>query len=512
MAENQRHPFLQGLSKHRGAPPTVVVIFGASGDLTARKLIPAVYNLSFDNLLPADFFLVGFGRSTITDDAFRAIASDAVKEFSRRELQVDVWNRISTHTTYVSGSYDDKEAFERLADHLTQIEKNLGREVQPLFYISTPPSVFESIISNLGKSGLASKYLGQAHHAKVVIEKPFGRDLDSARVLNTTIRAHFEEHQVYRIDHYLGKETVQDLLVQRFANSIFEPLWNRNFIESVQITVAESVGVESRAGYYEQSGCLRDMIQNHTMQLLALTAMEPPVSLDAEAVRDEKVKVLRAIQPLNVQEGGDVTRAQYAAGMIGGLPVGGYLQEPGVNPNSGTETYAAIRLSINNWRWQGVPFYLRSGKRFARRMTEIAIQFRRPPGTLFAQNKNLDLAANTLTFQIQPDEGLSLILNGKIPGLETRTQPVKMNFRYATTFGSNTPEAYERLVLDAMIGDGTLFIRGDEAETSWKLYTPVLDYWKAQGQKGMDSYPSGSWGPKSADALLASQHHTWREP
>ena len=317
---------------------------------------------------------------------------------------------------------------------------------------------------------------------------------------------------MYRIDHYLGKETVQDLLVQRFANSIFEPLWNRNFIESVQITVAEEVGVEARAGYYEQSGCLRDMIQNHTMQLLALTAMEPPVSLDAEAVRDEKVKVLRAIQPLNVQLGGDVTRAQYTDGMIGGVPVKGYLQEPGVSPKSGTETYAAIRLSINNWRWQGVPFYLRSGKRFPRRVTEIAIQFRKPPGTLFAQNKHLDLAANTLTFQIQPDEGLSLILNGKIPGLETRIQPVKMNFRYATTFGSNTPEAYERLVLDAMIGDGTLFIRGDEAETSWKLYTPVLDFWKSQGQKGMDQYPAGSWGPTTAETLLSTNQHTWREP
>ncbi len=512
MAENQHHPFLHGLSKHRGAPPTVVVIFGASGDLTARKLIPAVYNLSYDNLLPADFFLIGFGRSEITDEAFRVVASDAVKQFSRRELQTDVWNRISAHTTYVSGGYDDKAAFDRLYQHISEIEKKLGREVQPLFYISTPPSVFQSIIPKLGASGLASKYLGQAHQAKVIIEKPFGRDLDSARALNTTIRSHFEEQQVYRIDHYLGKETVQDLLVQRFANSIFEPLWNRNFIESVQITVAEEVGVEARAGYYEQSGCLRDMIQNHTMQLLALTAMEPPVSLDAEAVRDEKVKVLRAIQPLNVQVGGDVTRAQYTDGMIGGVPVKGYLQEPGVSPKSGTETYAAIRLSINNWRWQGVPFYLRSGKRFPRRVTEIAIQFRKPPGTLFAQNKHLDLAANTLTFQIQPDEGLSLILNGKIPGLETRIQPVKMNFRYATTFGSNTPEAYERLVLDAMIGDGTLFIRGDEAETSWKLYTPVLDFWKSQGQKGMDQYPAGSWGPTTAETLLSTNQHTWREP
>jgi len=276
--------------------------------------------------------------------------------------------------------------------------------------------------------------------------------------------------------------------------------------------VAEEVGVGSRAGYYEQSGCLRDMIQNHTMQLLALTAMEPPVSLDAESIRDEKVKVLKAVQPFSVDCGGDVARAQYAAGMIAGKAVPGYLEEPGVSPQSTTETFAALRLSINNWRWQGVPFYLRSGKRFARRVSEIAIQFRRPPGTLFAEGDRFDLAVNTLAFQIQPDEGSSLLLNAKIPGLETRTQPVKMSFRYATTFGSNTPEAYERLVLDAMIGDGTLFIRGDEAETSWKLYTPVLDHWRDQGRTGMESYPAGSWGPAGATELLAEQGHIWREP
>jgi glucose-6-phosphate 1-dehydrogenase len=279
----------------------------------------------------------------------------------------------------------------------------------------------------------------------------------------------------------------------------------------VQITVAEEVGVGTRGGYYEQSGALRDMIQNHTMQLVALTAMEPPVSLDAEAIRDEKVKLLRAIQPLNVAPGGDVARAQYAPGMIAGQAVPGYLQEGGIKADSATETYAAIRLSINNWRWQGVPFYLCSGKRMARRVTEIAVQFKRPPGTLFAGG-GFDLACNTLSFQIQPDEGLSFILNGKVPGLETRTQPVKMSFRYSTTFGSNTPEAYERLVLDAMVGDGTLFIRGDEAETSWKLYTPVLEAWEAAKREGMDSYPAGSWGPANAEAMLAANRHAWRKP
>jgi len=512
MAETERHPFLKGLSKHRGAPPTVIVIFGASGDLTARKLIPAVYNLGFDNLLPADFFLVGYGRKPIPDEEFRTMAASAIREFSRRELDPAVWARVAAHASYVSGGYDEKAAFDKLAAHIAGIEKALGRDVQSLFYISTPPSVFEPILRNLGASGLAGKYLGQPHQSKVIIEKPFGRDLESARQLNSTLRSVFAERQVYRIDHYLGKETVQDLLVQRFANAIFEPLWNRNFIESVQITVAEEVGVGSRAGYYEQSGCLRDMLQNHTMQLLALTAMEPPVSLDAEAVRDEKVKVLKAIQPLVLGPGGDVVRAQYGPGLVAGKPVPGYLQEAGINPQSATESYASIRFSINNWRWQGVPFYLRSGKRMPHRVTEIAIQFKRPPGTLFAEGGRFDLAANTLSFQIQPDEGLSLILNGKIPGLETRTQPVKMNFRYATTFGSNTPEAYERLVLDAMIDDGTLFIRGDEAETSWGLYTPVLDYWRSQGRNGLESYPAGSWGPPGADALLGKSGHSWRKP
>ncbi|HEY5227938.1 MAG TPA: glucose-6-phosphate dehydrogenase [Opitutaceae bacterium] len=490
----------------------MVVIFGASGDLTARKLIPAIYNLSVDNLLPADFHLIGYGRKEMSDDEFRKIAAKAVKDFSRREMDDKVWAKVSANTSYVAGEYDKKADFDKLAKHIQDIEKGVGSEVQSMFYISTPPSVFFPIIENLGASGLGGRSLGKPHHSKVIIEKPFGKDLDSARALNAELRSVFEENQVYRIDHYLGKETVQDLLVQRFANSIFEPIWNRNFIDSVQITVAEDLGVGTRAGYYDESGCLRDMIQNHTTQLLALTAMEPPGSFDAEALRNEKVKVLKAIEPISLGPDADMARAQYAAGMIGGKQVPGYLQEQGITPNSATETFAAIRLSINNWRWQGVPFYLRSGKRLPRRVSEIAIQFKKAPGTIFPQKEGFNLAANTLSFQIQPDEGLSLILNAKVPGLDTRTQPVKMSFRYATTFGSNTPEAYERLVLDAMIGDGTLFIRGDEAEESWKLYTPVLKFWQSEGRKGMESYAAGSWGPEGADKLLTSRGHVWRQP
>jgi glucose-6-phosphate 1-dehydrogenase len=512
MADPQLHPFLQGLSRYRGAPPTVVVVFGASGDLTARKLLPAIYNLAHDNLLPPDFYLVGFGRKPVPDEEFRGRAEAAIKEFSRREPDPAAWGRVARNTFYLAGGYDERAAFDRLHALIQKLETQTGRDLQSLFYVSTPPTVFQPILENLGASGLAQRHLGSPVQSKVVIEKPFGRDLASAQELNRVIAGMFQESQVFRIDHYLGKETVQDLLVQRFANAIFEPLWNRNYVDCVQITVAEDGGVGARAGYYEQSGCLRDMIQNHTMQLLALTAMEPPVSLDTEAIRDEKVKLLRAVKPLNAGLGGDVARAQYGAGLVAGRPEPGYREEAGINPQSTTETFAALRIAINNWRWAGVPFYLRSGKRMARRVTEIAIQFKCPPGTLFVGTEQFDLAANTLAFQIQPDEGSTVLLNAKIPGLETRTQPVKMHFRYATTFGSNTPEAYERLVLDAMIGDGTLFIRGDETEVSWRLITPVLEHWRAQPEEGLDGYPAGSWGPKSAEELLVPRGHEWRKP
>ncbi|MBC2595068.1 glucose-6-phosphate dehydrogenase [Ruficoccus amylovorans] len=506
-----RHPFLQGLSKHRGAPPTIIVIFGASGDLTARKLIPALYNLGLDNLLPGDFHLIGYGRKPIPDEEFQADAEKDVNEFSRRPLNPDIWPQLKANIHYHAGGYDDPKAFAELREKCLDIEKKAGRDLQFVFYISTPPSVFKPILENLGSSGLAAHGKGTPLASKMIIEKPFGRDLATAQELNQIIANQFDEHQVFRIDHYLGKETVQDLMVLRFANTIFEPIWNRRYVDCVQITVAEDLGVGTRGGYYDTSGATRDMLQNHTMQLLALTAMEAPVSLGAEDIRDEKVKLLKSIQPLRLDpKDGDAVRAQYAEGLIGGEKVPGYLQEKDIPATSSTETFAALRMSINNWRWQGVPFYLRSGKRLARRVSEIAIQFKQPPGGLFTDPSRFDMAANTLVIQIQPDEGTTFLLNSKIPGLETRTQPVKMHFRYATTFGSNTPEAYERLILDAMVGDSTLFIRGDETETSWKLYTPLLEYWEECGRKGLDSYACGSWGPLSADRLLWESNHEWR--
>lgn len=511
MTEEMRHPFLEGLSRHRGAPPTIIVIFGASGDLTRRKLVPSFYNLDSDNLLPTDCLLIGCGRKPLSDKQFRQFAREAVVEHSRRSPSEDGWNRLEGKIFYHTGGYDDPDTYQGLKSKIEQLERQNSTHYHILFYISTPPAVFKPILENLGSSGLSRTIGPHGNYAKVIVEKPFGHDLASARELNRIITKEFEEKQVYRIDHYLGKETVQDLLVQRFANSIFEPVWNRRFVDCVQITVAEDLGVGSRAGYYDQSGALRDMIQNHTMQLLALTAMEPPVSLDAEAIRDEKVKVLKAIQPLTLNaEGSDAVRGQFTEGIVGGRKVTGYMQAPGVPNSSFTETYAALRLFINNWRWQGVPFYLRSGKRMARKMSEISVHFKRPPGVLFTEADKFDVAANTMVLRIQPDEGVMLLLNSKIPGLETRTQPVKMHFRYATTFGSNTPEAYERLLLDAMTGDATLFIRGDETETSWKIMTPILEYWNECGKRGLETYFAGSWGPLAAERLLWDYGHQWR--
>lgn len=497
--------------QHRIAPPTVIVIFGASGDLTARKLIPALLNLSLDKLLPPDFYLIGFGRTKLSSKEFASSARESISKFSRRPLNQESWNPIEKNIFFQTGNYDDPAAFKILYDQILKIEKQLGRNLQILFYISTPPNLFKPILENLGSSGLAGHHQATPLVSKIIMEKPFGHDLNSAKDLNRIIRKEFSEEQIYRIDHYLGKETVQDLLVLRFANSIFEPIWNLKYVEYVEITVAEDIGVASRSGYYDQSGALRDMIQNHTMQLLSLVAMEPPISIKSDDIRNEKVKLLKAIQPINFQtQGGDVVRAQYTEGLIHGKKAIRYLDEKEINPNSTTETYVALRLNINNWRWNGVPFYIRSGKRMSRRVSEIAIHFRYPPNYLFKDSNKFELSQNILVIQIQPDEGIKLLFNSKIPGLETRIQPVDMDFKYSTTFGSNTPEAYERLILDAIFGDSTLFIRGDETETSWSLYTPLLEFWENNGNKGLETYAAGTWGPIAADLLLAQQKHSWR--
>jgi glucose-6-phosphate 1-dehydrogenase len=494
----------------QATPPTIIVIFGASGDLTARKLAPAIFNLSKDQLLPSSCHLIGYGRSEMSDDEFRAYLKDSLDSHSRRTIEDETWNALASNISFHAGPYDDPECFEKLELRISAIEKKIGSAAQCLFYVSTPPGVFMPILENLGASGLAKRHQGLSTASKVIIEKPFGRDLKSARELNEVINRRFDESQVFRIDHYLGKETVQSLLVQRFANAIFEPVWNRHYVSSVQITVSEDLGVGSRGGYYDRSGAMRDMIQNHVMQLLALTAMEPPSSLDPESIRDEKVKALKALKPLVWEgENPEVVRGVYTEGLVGGKRANGYFEEEGIPENSCTETYTAMRLSLDNWRWKGVPFYIRSGKRLAMKASEIVVQFSRPPAILFGEGKRFNVAPNLLVIRIQPNEGVTLYLNSKTPGLETKLQPIKLAFGYETTFGSNTPEAYERLILDALNGDGTLFIRGDEAETSWELLSPVLDYWANQGRSGLESYSAGTWGPLAADKLLLTCGHEW---
>ena len=491
-------------------PATIIVIFGASGDLTARKLAPAIFNLSQDQLLPENCFLIGVGRSPMQDNEFRKYLKDSLDQYSRRKIDEENWQKLESNIFFHGGAYDDPNSFNQLEELILGLEKKLQNSAQCLFYISTPPSVFEPILENLGESGLAKRHHGSGFASKVVIEKPFGKDLESARKLNNIINQRFDESQVFRIDHYLGKETVQSLLVQRFANSIFEPVWNRNYVSCLQITVSEEIGVGKRGGYYDKSGALRDMIQNHVMQLLALTAMEPPSSLNPESIRDEKVKALKAIKPLSLKgQNSEVVRGVYTEGLVGGEKATGYLNEDGIPEDSFTETYAALCLNIENWRWKGVPFYMRSGKRLAGKASEIAVQFKRPPGILFGQDERFSLAPNLLVIRIQPNEGVTLYLNSKTPGLETKLQPIQLSFGYETTFGSNTPEAYERLILDALNGDGTLFIRGDEAEISWSLLSPILTYWNEQKTNGLENYSAGTWGPVGADKLLLAKGHEW---
>jgi glucose-6-phosphate 1-dehydrogenase len=505
------NPLRKGLATNRIADPCNVVFFGATGDLMQRMLLPAMWNLRLDDILPANYGIVGFSRSDDDDEKFRDAMHASIDEFSRSgPAKEPLWSDFAKHLSYVSGTFDDTNGFHKLRQRLEKNDNELGTAGNRLFYLSTPPSVFAQIIDQLDKAGLGPRDNAKGW-TRIIIEKPFGTDLDSARALQTEVSKVFDEKQVYRIDHYLGKEPVQDIMALRFANVIFEPLWNRRYIDSVQITAAETVGVELRGGYYDNAGALRDMIQNHVVNLLALVAMEPPVSAAADAIRDEKYKVLCALRPF---ERGrltlDAARGQYDAGSIAGKPVPGYREEPNVRPDSSTETYAAVKLLIDNWRWADVPFYLRSGKRLAHKISEIAIRFKPIPHRLFGDVGDA-LENNTLVMKIQPEEGVSLRFNAKVPGPKMHIRPVSMDFNYGTSFGVVSAPAYERLIGDAMRGDATLFTRWDAVERAWEQVMPLLDRWLDTADDSFPNYSAGSQGPPSADRMLAMDGREWRK-
>ena len=504
------NPLRKGLAVNRIADACNVIFFGASGDLMKRMLLPAMWNLRLADILPANYGIVGFSRSEFTDDQFRALMKDSVDQFSRTgPAKEPLWSDFAKHVSYVSGDFDDVNCFHKLREALEKNDRELGTSGNRLFYLSTPPSVFTSIIDQLDKAGLGPRD-DKTGWSRIIIEKPFGTDLESARALQAEVSKVFEEKHVYRIDHYLGKEPVQDIMALRFANVIFEPIWNRRYIDSVQITAAETVGVERRGGYYDNAGALRDMIQNHVMNLLALVAMEPPVAADADSIRDEKFKVLRAIRPIdNTRIVLDTARGQYDEGAIAGQPVPGYRQEPDVRPDSNTETYAAVKVLIDNWRWADVPFYLRSGKRLAHKTSEIAIRFRSLPHRLFGEAGDA-LDNNVLVMKIQPEEGISLRFNAKVPGPRMHIRSVSMDFNYGTGFGVVSAPAYERLIGDAMRGDATLFTRWDAVETAWEIVMPILDRWLDTSDESFPNYSAGSQGPPSADRLLAMDGREWR--
>jgi len=509
------NPLRRGLVEDRTGDACALVIFGASGDLTKRKLMPAVYNLNVSRSLPSGFAVVGVARREMSNEQFRAHMKEGVSQFSRRKpIDPALWADFERGISYSQGTFDDPETYLRLRTHLEQLDIERGTRKNRMFYLAVSPADFETIVRNLKQAGLiADVALERAGGpwTRVIIEKPFGHDLASSQALNDSIATAFDESQVFRIDHYLGKETVQNLLVFRFANSLFEPLWNREHVDHVQITVAEEIGVEGRGHFYEQTGVTKDIVENHLMQLLCLTAMEPPISLSADAVRDEKVKVLRSLRRMErsmVRE--NVVRGQYARGFVKGEEVSAYREEPDVAKDSKIETSVAMKLSIDNWRWSGVPFYVRAGKRFARRVTEIAIQFKKVPHSLFNAPDG-GISPNVLAVRVQPDEGISLRFTTKEPGNATVLRDVAMDFRYGTAFGSNTPEAYERLLLDAMRGDATLFTRRDEVEEQWSFIDPVFDAWREQAV-APPTYQAGTWGPEQADDLLARDGRRWRKP
>ncbi|HEX2439046.1 MAG TPA: glucose-6-phosphate dehydrogenase [Methylomirabilota bacterium] len=489
--------------------PFSLIIFGASGDLAHRKLIPALWSLYAARTLPEPFHIIGTGRTEMSNEAFRTKMREGVKQFARLKVPNDnVWSRFANSLSYVAGDPTGPDLYGKLRERIEEVERGREDAGNRLYYLSTPPSLYDPIVGQLGKAGLAAEERGWT---RIIIEKPFGHDLRSAQELNQLVTSVFREDQVYRIDHYLGKETVQNVLALRFANGILEPLWNRNHVAEVQFTVAEKVGVEGRGGYYEESGALRDMIQNHLLQVMCLVAMEPPVTFDAQAVRDEKSKVMQAIHPIDPGHVERVAlRAQYGSGFVDGRPVPGYLQEKGVKPDSKTETYAALRLQIDNWRWAGVPFYLQTGKRMATRVSEIVIRFHRTPHMIFRRGE-VSVHPNLLVIRIQPDEGISLIVEAKEPGPDLKIAPVTLDFKYHEVFGGEPPEAYERLLLDAVHGDPTLYSRGDWIEQSWQLTQPIIDHW-AQPSGPLPQYEAGGWGPPEAEAFIARDGGAWRRP
>ena len=489
------------------------VVFGASGDLTTRKLIPAIYNLAAQDLLPSGFAIIGFAITEWNDAEFRREMLRAVKQSPEvGKFKPAVWDKLAGSLHYIAGDFENPRGYARLGELLKDLDAECGCAGNRLFYMATAPSFFDDIVRNLGRHGFVSKTNRRDVWNRIIVEKPFGRDLDSARKLNAMMHRVFREEQIYRIDHYLGKDTVQNILAFRFANSIIEPIWNRHYIDHVQVTAAESLGVGHRGKYYEEAGALRDMFQNHLMQLLALVAMEPPVRCDPESVRDHKTDVLKAIVPFDPEQLGDVAvRGQYGPGNVDGENAPGYRQEPGVAAESGTETYAALKMQIDNWRWADVPFYLRSGKRMPKKVTEIVIQFRRAPHMFFPTAAYNDLEPNQLLIRIQPDEGISLRLGAKMPGPEMYVQQVQMNFSYGAAFGDYPATAYETLLLDAMQGDPTLFNRSDAVELAWEVLAPVLDTWEATRPfTHFPNYAAGAWGPESADNLLSRNGLAWK--